>query len=61
MQTKHPTKVTTKTDKNLDKEIDNNEVTIRLRGVEILGAIKTESLNDYIAQKINKSKEINLK
>ena len=44
-----------------DKEIDNNEVTIRLRGGEIVGAIKTESLNDYIAQKINKSKEINLK
>ena len=44
-----------------DKEIDNNEVTIRLRGGEIVGAIKRESLNDYIAQKINKSKEINLK
>tara|TARA_B100000927_G_C16418600_1_gene450372 strand:- start:297 stop:1244 length:948 start_codon:yes stop_codon:yes gene_type:complete len=43
-----------------DKEIENNEVTIRLRGGDLVGGIKIESLTEYISHKVNESQIINL-
>ena len=43
-----------------DKEIKNNEVTIRLRGGDLVGSIKINSLTEYIRHKINESQIINL-
>ena len=43
-----------------DKEIERNEVTVRLRGGILVGGLKLDSLSDYISKKINESREINL-
>ena len=43
-----------------DKEIEKNEVTIRLRGGNLVGSFKLDSLSAYISKKINESREINL-
>ena len=43
-----------------DKEIEKNEVTIRLRGGNLVGSFKLDTLSAYISKKINESREINL-
>ena len=43
-----------------DKEVENSEVTIRLRGGNIVGGIKLDKLSDYISSIVNKSRETNL-
>ena len=43
-----------------DKEVENSEVTIRLRGGNIVGGIKLDKLSDYISSVVNKSRETNL-
>ena len=43
-----------------DKEIEKNEVTIRLRGSNLVGSFKLDTLSGYISKKINESREINL-
>ena len=43
-----------------DKEIENSEVTIRLRGGNIVGGIKLDKLSDYISSIVNESRETNL-
>ena len=44
-----------------DKEIENKEVTIRLRGGNIVGGIKVDSLSNYISKKVIESQKTNLK
>ena len=43
-----------------DKEVENSEVTIRLRGGNIVGGIKLDKLSDYILSIVNESRETNL-
>ena len=43
-----------------DKEIENSEVTIRLRGGNIVGGIKLDNLSDYISSIVNESHKTNL-
>ena len=43
-----------------DKEVENSEVTIRLRGGNIVGGIKLDKLSDYISSIVNESRETNL-
>ena len=43
-----------------DKEVENSEVTIRLRGGKIVGGIKLDKLSDYISSIVNESRETNL-
>ena len=43
-----------------DKEIENSEVTIRLRGGNIVGGIKLDNLSDYISSIVKKSHKTNL-
>ena len=43
-----------------DKEVENSEVTIRLRGGNIVGGIKLDKLSDYISSIVNGSRETNL-
>ena len=43
-----------------DKEIENSEVTIRLRGGNIVGSIKLDNLSDYISSIVNESHKTNL-
>ena len=43
-----------------DKEVENSEVTIRLRGGNIVGGIKLDKLSDYISNIVNESRETNL-
>ena len=43
-----------------DKELEKNEVTIRLRGGNLVGSFKLDTLSAYISKKINESREINL-
>ena len=43
-----------------DKEVENSEVTIRLRGGNIVGGIKLDKLSDYILRIVNESRETNL-
>ena len=43
-----------------DKEVENSEVTIRLRGGNIVGGIKLDKLSDYISRIVNESRETNL-
>ena len=43
-----------------DKEVENSEVTIRLRGGNIVGGIKLDKLSDYISSIVSESRETNL-
>ena len=43
-----------------DKEVENSDVTIRLRGGNIVGGIKLDKLSDYISSIVNESRETNL-
>ena len=43
-----------------DKEMENSEVTIRLRGGNIVGGIKLDNLSDYISSIVKKSHKTNL-
>ncbi len=43
-----------------DKEVESSEVTIRLRGGNIVGGIKLDKLSDYISRIVNESRETNL-
>ena len=43
-----------------DKEVGNSEVTIRLRGGNVVGGIKLDKLSDYISSIVSESRETNL-